>query len=162
MPALESSLEITVNGVRRTIEAEPETPLLEILRNDLGLTGSKFGCGESECGACTVLVDGSATRSCQLPVSEVAQRRITTIEGLAKDGRLHPLQRAFLDEDAMQCGYCVAGMIMNAHALLQKNPNPTEREIRDHMRGNVCRCCVYPRMVKAIQRAAATMRGESA
>jgi len=162
MRALESLIEITVNGDPRTVEAEPETPLLEVLRNDLGLTGSKYGCGESECGACTVIVDGSATRSCQLPLSEVAGRSVTTIEGLAKGGRLHPLQQAFLDEDAMQCGYCVAGMIVNACALLQKNPNPTEREIRDHMRGNVCRCCIYPRMVTAIQRAAATMRGVSA
>lgn len=162
MPALENAIDLVVNGQKRTVQAEPETPLLEVLRNDLGLTGSKFGCGESECGACTVVVDGHATRSCQLPAAEVAGRSITTIEGLAKDGRLHPLQQAFLDEDAMQCGYCVAGMIMNAYAMLQRNPNPTEREIRDQMRGNVCRCCVYPRMVKAIQRAAGVMRGESA
>lgn len=162
MPGLKTKIEFTVNGIQRTVEAEPETPVLEVLRNDLGLTGSKFGCGESECGACTVIVDGFATRCCQLPVSEVAGRQVNTIEGLAKDGKLHPLQQAFLDEDAMQCGYCVSGMIMNAYALLQRNQNPTEREVRDHMRGNVCRCCVYPRMTKAILRAAAVMRGEQA
>lgn len=161
MAVEEATIELTVNGRRRSVTVYPETPLLEVLRNDFDLTGTKYGCGESECGACTVIVDGAATRSCQLPATQVAGRSISTIEGLAKEGKLHPLQQAFLDEDAMQCGYCVAGMIMSAKVLLEKNANPTEREIRDHMRGNVCRCCVYPRLVKAIQRAAATMRGEA-
>lgn len=153
-------LELDVNGQKRQVEATPDDFLLEVLRNDLGLTGSKFGCGEAECGACTVLVDGFPTRSCTLPLATVEGRAIRTIEGLALDGKLHPLQQAFIDEDAMQCGYCVAGMIMTAYSLLEKKKNPTEREIRDHMRGNVCRCCAYPRMVKAIQRAGQMMSGE--
>jgi aerobic-type carbon monoxide dehydrogenase small subunit (CoxS/CutS family) len=152
-----ANLELTINGQKRSVEAGPNDYLLEILRNDLGLTGSKFGCGEGECGACTVLVDGAATKSCILPLSAVLGKSIRTIESLADGEKLHPLQRAFVEHDAMQCGYCVAGMIMAATALLEKNKAPTEREIRDHMRGNICRCCAYPRMVAAIQAAGKAM-----
>jgi nicotinate dehydrogenase subunit A len=152
-------IELTVNGEKRSVEATEDDFLLEILRDDLGLTGSKFGCGEGECGACTVLVDGFPTRSCILPLAAVAEKEVRTVESLAQGGKLHPLQEAFVEEDAMQCGYCVSGMIMTALALLERNKEPTERQIRDHMRGNVCRCCAYPRMVKAIQRAAEKMRG---
>jgi nicotinate dehydrogenase subunit A len=152
-------IELTVNGEKRSVEATEDDFLLEILRDDLGLTGSKFGCGEGECGACTVLVDGFPTSSCILPLAAVTEKEVRTVESLAQGGKLHPLQEAFVEEDAMQCGYCVSGMIMTALALLERNKEPTERQIRDHMRGNVCRCCAYPRMVKAIQRAAEKMRG---
>jgi aerobic-type carbon monoxide dehydrogenase small subunit (CoxS/CutS family) len=151
-------IELLVNGQKRQVDATPADYLLEVLRDDLGLTGAKFGCGEGECGACTVLVDGAPTKSCILPLSIVEGTGIRTIESLAKDGKLHPLQQAFIEEDAMQCGYCIPGMIMAAYGLLAKNSNPSERAIRDHMRGNICRCCGYSRMVKAIQRAAAAMR----
>ena len=150
-------IELMVNGAKRTVEAGPDDFLLEVLRNDLGLTGSKFGCGEGECGACTVLVDGAHTKSCILPLSAVEGKAVRTVESLADGDKLHPLQEAFVEEDAMQCGYCVSGMLMAAYSLLAKNKNPSEREIREHMRGNVCRCCAYPRMVKAIQRAAKTL-----
>jgi nicotinate dehydrogenase subunit A len=153
-------MELEVNGQKLQVDATPDDFLLEILRNDLGLTGSKFGCGEAECGACTVLVDGFPTKSCTLPLATVEGRSVRTIESLAEGGKLHPLQQAFIEEDAMQCGYCVSGMIMSAYALLEKKKNPTEREIRDHMRGNTCRCCAYPRMVKAIQRAGMLMSGK--
>lgn len=151
-------LELEVNGEKRQVDATPTDFLLEILRDDLGSTGSKFGCGEGECGACTVLVDGFPTRSCILPLEAVEGRAVRTIESLAENGKLHPIQQAFIDEDAMQCGYCVSGMIITAYAFLAKIKEPTEREIRDHMRGNICRCCTYPRMVKAIQRAAKAMQ----
>lgn len=154
------AIELLINGEKRQVEAEPETSLLEVLRDDLGLTGSKFGCGESVCGACTVVIDGIASKCCQFPISEAVGKKVTTIEGLAQNGQLHPLQQAFIDEDAMQCGYCVPGMVMSAYALLSRTRNPSERQIRDHMRGNVCRCCAYPRMVKAIQRAAKVMEAE--
>ena len=157
------AIELLVNGSKRKVEAGPDDVLLEILRNDLGLTGSKFGCGEGECGACTVLVDGAHTKSCILPLSAVQGKAIRTVESLATGDKLHPLQAAFVEEDAMQCGYCISGMLMAAYSLLEKNKNPSERDIRDHMRGNICRCCAYPRMVKAIQRAAkALAHGESA
>jgi aerobic-type carbon monoxide dehydrogenase small subunit (CoxS/CutS family) len=154
------SIEITVNGDARQIEAPASTSLLEALRNDLGLTGAKYGCGESQCGACTVLLDGLPVRSCQTALSAAKGKPVTTIEGLADNGKLHPVQQAFLDEQAMQCGYCTAGMILSAVGLLNSNPNPTEGQIREHMQGNVCRCCTYPRIVAAIQRAAKAMRGE--
>jgi aerobic-type carbon monoxide dehydrogenase small subunit (CoxS/CutS family) len=153
-------IQLTVNGVKHQIEAEPETSLLEVLRNDLGLTGSKFGCGEGQCAACTVLIGGDAVKSCVTSISEVGAEPVTTIEGLEKNGKLHPLQQAFIDEDALQCGYCTAGMIMGAHSLLAKNPKPTDSEVAQKMQGHICRCCVYPRIVKAIQSAAKTMRGE--
>ncbi len=156
---MSNSIEIEVNGVKHQIDADPETSLLEILRNDLGLTGTKFGCGESQCGACTVLIDGSAAHSCITPLSEAVGSSITTIEGLEKNGVLHPIQQAFLDEGAMQCGYCVAGMIMAASGLLHSNPHPTEEQITQRMGGNICRCGSYPRMIRAIQRASKVMGG---
>ena len=151
-------IELDINGVKHKIDAEPETSLLEVIREDLGMTGTKFGCGESQCGACTVLVDNEPTRSCVMPISDVVGQKIVTIEGLEKDGKLQPIQQAFIDEGAMQCGYCVAGMIMNAHGLLTANPNPTDAQIVARMNGNLCRCGGYPRMMAAIKRAAAAMK----
>ncbi|MBX6366079.1 MAG: (2Fe-2S)-binding protein [Gemmatimonadetes bacterium] len=150
-----SSLDLRINGQLHTLDVDPARPLLGVLRDDLDRTGTKYGCGEGQCGACTVLVDGRATRSCITPVGSVVGREITTIEGLARGGALHPVQQAFLDAGAMQCGYCTAGMIMSAVALLARVPHPGEAEIRQAMDGNVCRCGTYPRIVAAIQRAAA-------
>jgi aerobic-type carbon monoxide dehydrogenase small subunit (CoxS/CutS family) len=156
---VESILALKVNGKEHEVRAEPDTSLLEVLRNDLGLTGTKYGCGEAQCGACTVLLDGYAIRSCITPVSSVEGKPIRTIEGMAKsETELHPLQQAFLDEGAMQCGYCVPGMIMNAAGLLERDPNATDTEILEHMQGNVCRCCGYPRMLAAVKRAARAMK----
>ena len=146
---------LTVNDTRQTITAEPERSLLSVLRDDLGLTGSKYGCGERQCGACTVLIDGQPTRSCITPVGSVAGKPIRTIESLEKEGRLHPLQEAFLAEDAMQCGYCTPGMIMSGVGLLEKHPNPSEAEILRFMEGNLCRCGAYPRILAALRKAAA-------
>ena len=146
---------IDVNGESRPVEVEPGVSLLSVLRDDLDLTGTKYGCGEAQCGACTVLVDGRAIRSCITPAESVAGKSITTIEGLEHDGELHPLQQAFLDTDAMQCGYCTAGMIMSGVSLLRRNPNPTDAEIVSAMQGNICRCGTYPRIVKAVRAAAA-------
>jgi isoquinoline 1-oxidoreductase alpha subunit len=151
--------QLLVNGHKLQVNAFPDRSLLSVLRDDLDLTGSKYGCGEGQCGACTVLIDGVATRSCITNVGKVAGKQITTIEGLEKNGRLHPLQEAFLKAGAMQCGYCTAGMIMSGVALLKKNPNPSEPEIVRFMEGNVCRCCTYPRVVTAIKTAAAAMKG---
>src|SRR6201997_834640 len=148
-----STIHLTVNGRPYTAEAGPQTSLLTVLREQLDLTGTKYGCGEGQCGACTVLIDGKAQRSCLTRVGAVAQKQITTIEGLAAGDRLHPVQQAFLDAGAMQCAYCTSGMIMSAVALLQKNPHPQKREIIDFMDGNVCRCGTYPRIVAAIQKA---------
>src|SRR3954447_10372916 len=135
--------ELRVNETRHPIDVDPQRTLLSVLRDDLGLTGSKYGCGEGQCGACTVLLDGQAVRACLTPASAAAGKAITTIEGLEQNGKLHPLQQAFLDADAMQCGYCTCGMIMSAAALLKKNPHPDEAEIRRAMQGNVCRCGAY-------------------
>ena len=148
------SIRLTVNGKPYTVDADPQTSLLSVLREQLDLTGSKYGCGEGQCGACTVLIDGKAQRSCVTKVGAVSQKQITTIEGLATGEQLHPVQEAFLEAGAMQCGYCTSGMIMSAVALLQRNPAPKESEIIDFMDGNVCRCGTYPRIVSAIQRAA--------
>jgi isoquinoline 1-oxidoreductase alpha subunit len=150
--------ELRVNGKRLKVDAEPERSLLSVLRDDLDLTGAKYGCGEAQCGACTVLLDGSPARSCVTPVSAVGGKQVTTIEGLERDGKLHPVQEAFLQEDALQCGYCTGGMIMSAAALLRRNANPSEQEILRAMDGNICRCCVYPRIVAAVQRAAQATR----
>jgi isoquinoline 1-oxidoreductase alpha subunit len=144
---------LTVNGRTRTVNVDPETPLLWVLRDELLLTGTKYGCGEGQCGACTVHVDGTALRSCVVPVSSVARQKITTIEGLSSDGR-HPVQRAWVAEDVPQCGYCQAGQIMMAASLLAFRPRPTDAEIDDAMSGNLCRCGTYPRIRKAIHRAA--------
>lgn len=151
--------ELLVNGRAYDVETEGDRGLLYVLREDLGLTGAKYGCGEAQCGACTVLVDGEATRSCVLPVSEAVGRGVTTIEGLERDGRLHPLQAAFLEADALQCGYCTPGMLMSGVALLTANAAPTASEIIEFMNGNVCRCGAYPRIVTAIRRATEKSEG---
>ena len=143
----------TVNGTARTVNTEPERPLLEVLREDLGLTGAKYGCGEGQCRACTVLVDGKPAISCVTPVRVAEGKSIVTIEGLAQAGHLHPVQQAFLEEGAMQCGYCTSGMILSAVALLDKNPRPTEAQIIEGMNGNLCRCNGYPRLMAAVHRA---------
>lgn len=149
-----ASIHLTINAKSYTVDAEPQTSLLSVLREQLDLTGSKYGCGEGQCGACTVLLDGKAQRSCVTRVGTVAQKQITTIEGLAHGEQLHPVQEAFLEAGALQCGYCTSGMIMSAVALLQQNSSPKENEIIDFMDGNVCRCGTYPRIVSAIQKAA--------
>lgn len=147
-------MELTVNEVVLAVNAAADQPLLHVLRDELGLTGCKIGCAEGACGACTVLVEDRAVRSCITPVGEVGLHRVRTIEGLEQGGRLHPLQQAFLDMDAMQCGYCTPGMIMSACALLAAFPQPTETEIIAAMQGNICRCGTYSRIVRAIQQAA--------
>ncbi len=147
--------ELTVNGTRRRCDADAERSLLDVLRDDLNLTGTKYGCGEAQCGACMVLVDGKPTVACVTPVGAVREKTITTIEGLERDGRLHPLQQAFLDENAMQCGYCIPGMIMSGVALLSSNPDPDEAEIIRQMDGHICRCGTYARIVRAVRKAAA-------
>ena len=144
---------LSVNGKKLPVNVDSQTSLLTVLRDYLDLTGTKYGCGESQCGACTVLVDGVATRSCVTPVGKVAGKQITTIEGLEKDGQLHPLQQAFIEADAMQCGYCTTGMIMAGAGLLKKNPKPSRDEIVKAMDRNVCRCGTYLRIVKAIEMA---------
>ncbi len=146
--------ELHVNGSMRRIDADPDRTLLSVLRDDLDLTGTKFGCGEGQCAACTVLVDGVATRSCLTRVGTVAGKRILTIEGLAGAGGLHPVQQAFLDQDAMQCGYCTPGMILGAVSLLGRNPHPSDAEIATGMNGHICRCGTYPRVAAAIREAA--------
>ncbi len=145
---------LDVNGTRHEIDVDPARSLLGVLREELGLTGTKYGCGESECGACTVLVSGRAVHSCVTPVSSAAGAPVTTIEGLPKDGVLHPVQQAFLNEGAFQCAYCTPGMIMRAVALLAETPSPSEQQIKDGMEGNVCRCGTQPRVIAAVRRAA--------
>ena len=154
-----ANIALNVNGKKLTVDVDPQTSLLSVLRNDLDLTGTKYGCGESQCGACTVLIDGQQTRSCITQVGRVANKQITTIEGLEKNGQLHPLQDAFLKADAMQCGYCTPGMIMSGVALLDKTPRPTREQIIQHMNGNICRCGTYLRIIAAIQMAADQKRG---
>jgi aerobic-type carbon monoxide dehydrogenase small subunit (CoxS/CutS family) len=149
------SHELNVNGAARTVSAASDRTLLSVLRDDLDLTGAKYGCGEGQCGACTVLVDGTAVRSCVTSVAAVAGKRITTIEGLEQNGKLHPVQQAFLEAEAFQCGYCTPGMIMAAAALLEKTEKPSETEIRRQMNGHLCRCGTYPRIVAAVRVAAA-------
>ena len=147
-------IRLTINEKPYAVDADPQTSLLSVLREQLDLTGSKYGCGEGQCGACTVLIDGKAQRSCITRVGAVSQKEITTIEGLARGEQLHPVQEAFLDAGAMQCGYCTSGMIMSAVALLKRNPRPKESEIVAFMDGNVCRCGTYARIVSAVQKAA--------
>ena len=149
---------LNVNGRKLPVNVDAQTSLLTVLRDYLNLTGTKYGCGEALCGACTVLVDGVMTRSCTMPVGKVSGKQITTIEGLEKDGQLHPLQQAFIDADAMQCGYCTSGMIMSGVGLLNKNPKPSREEIVKHMDRNVCRCGTYQRIVKAIESASGTAK----
>jgi isoquinoline 1-oxidoreductase alpha subunit len=157
LPAL-SKIKLKVNGREHSLEVFPDTPLLWVLRENLGLTGTKYGCGISLCGACTVQVDGEAVRSCVTPVSSVAGKEIVTIEGLSPDGS-HPVQRAWVEEEVPQCGYCQSGQIMSAAALLSQNPNPTDAQIDDFMSGNICRCGTYQRVKRAIRRAAELMAG---
>jgi len=149
-----ATIHLAVNEKPYSVDTDPQTSLLTVLREDLDLTGSKYGCGEGQCGACTVLIDGRAQRSCITRIGTVVGKKITTIEGLAEGDHLHPVQQAFLDEGAMQCAYCTSGMIMSAVSLLKKNPDPNEKQIIDFMDGNVCRCGTYSRIVRAIQRAA--------
>jgi aerobic-type carbon monoxide dehydrogenase small subunit (CoxS/CutS family) len=153
--------ELRINGKTVRVDADRDRPLLGVLRDDLGLTGSKYGCGEGRCGACTVLIDGAPARSCITKLGAVAAREITTIEGLEKDGRLHPLQRAFLDAGAMQCAYCTSGMIVTGAALLRENPNPSQHDIVEYMDGNICRCGTYTRIIAAIRSAARAVKEAS-
>ena len=147
------TFELNINGTKRRIESDAERSLLDVLRNDLDLTGAKYGCGEGQCGACTVLVDGKPVRSCITSIASVNSKAVTTIEGLSRNGRLHPVQEAFIEENAMQCGYCIPGMIMSAVGLLGRSPRPRAEEVLHSMEGNICRCAAYPRIVAAITRA---------
>jgi aerobic-type carbon monoxide dehydrogenase small subunit (CoxS/CutS family) len=150
-----ATIRLSVNGKARSVDTEPERPLLEVLREDLGLTGTKYGCGEGQCGACTVLLDGKPAVSCVTPVRAAEGRKITTIEGLAESGKLHPVQEAFLDEGAVQCGYCTPGMVLRTVALLETHPKPTDAQIVEGLNGNLCRCSHYHQIMAAVRRAAA-------
>jgi aerobic-type carbon monoxide dehydrogenase small subunit (CoxS/CutS family) len=153
-----SALVLNVNGSERQVDAPPDASLLSVLRNSLQLTGTKYGCGEGQCGACTVLIDGRPARSCRTPVSQAAGKKITTIEGLEQNGKLHPVQAAFLEQEALQCGYCTSGMILSTVALLNAIPNPTDDDIVRQMNGNVCRCGTYARILAAVKQAAQQSR----
>ncbi len=150
---MNATISFTINGETRAVTTDPDRPLLDVLREDLQLTGTKYGCGEGRCRACTVLIDGRPVTSCITPVKQAENKQIVTVEGLAQGDKLHPVQEAFLAEGAIQCGYCVPGMIMNAVALLEENPNPSDEEIIQRMNGNICRCCAYPRILAAIRHA---------
>lgn len=152
------TIHFTLNGKPVTVNTEGSRKLLWVLRGDLGLTGTKYGCGAGLCGACTVLVDGRAQRSCLLPISSVAGKKVTTIEGLSSNGKLHPVQQAFVEAGALQCGFCTPGMVLSAVDLLSRHPNPTEEQIRTALEGNLCRCSAYHRIVIAVKNAAAKMR----
>ncbi|MBL7040916.1 MAG: (2Fe-2S)-binding protein [Pirellulaceae bacterium] len=156
---MDITVKLTVNGQEKTIATDSQRSLLDVLREDMGLTGAKYGCGEGLCGACSVLVDGKTVRSCVTPVSKVDKTSIVTIEGLASDDALHPVQEAFLEEGALQCGYCTGGMILTAIALLEENARPTDQEIVEGMNGSICRCNGYPKIVTAVRRAAEKMKG---
>ena len=151
------SISLKVNGATRVVSAEPDTPLLYVLRNDLELNGAKFGCGLAQCGACTVLIDGRAARSCVTSIDTIGQSEITTIEGLGTIDKPHPLQRAFMEEQAAQCGYCINGMIMTAKELLDRNPKPSEQDVREGLAANLCRCGTHGRIIRAVLRAAQLM-----
>lgn len=155
-------IRLNVNGKELRVRADDEESLLSVLRNRLEITGTKYGCGEGQCGACTVLLDGKPKRSCRVSVGSVAHSRITTIEGLERDGKLTPVQQAFLEEEALQCGYCTSGMIVSATALLREHPHPSEQQIVEFMNGNICRCGTYPRILAAIQRASRSAEGSQA
>jgi aerobic-type carbon monoxide dehydrogenase small subunit (CoxS/CutS family) len=152
------AIELEINGKRYPVNYPPETPLLYVLHDELGLTGSKYGCGEGLCGSCTVLIGGAPRRSCQIPVSAAVAKPITTIEGLEKEGQLNPVQQAFLDAGAFQCAYCTSGMIMSSVALLQTNPNPSQAEVVQSLQGNICRCGTHPRIIDAVLHAAKLMQ----
>jgi aerobic-type carbon monoxide dehydrogenase small subunit (CoxS/CutS family) len=150
---MNKSFQLQINGIRHTVNVDPDRSLLSVLRDELDLTGSKYGCGEGQCGACTVLIDSKPTRSCITHMNQIEGKKITTIEGIATNGNLHPLQEAFLQTDALQCGYCTSGMIMSGVALLNQNQNPTREEAIAFMKGNVCRCGTYDRILAAIKMA---------
>jgi aerobic-type carbon monoxide dehydrogenase small subunit (CoxS/CutS family) len=152
-------IELQVNGKSYSVHSDPETTLLSVLRDELSLTGTKYGCGEGQCGACTVLISGTPRRSCQMPVSTAASKAITTIEGLEKNGHLHPVQQAFLDAGAFQCAYCTSGMIMSSVGLLATNPHPSSEEIVQALQGNICRCGTHPRITEAVHQASKAMQG---
>ncbi|HYL63634.1 MAG TPA: (2Fe-2S)-binding protein [Candidatus Methylomirabilis sp.] len=152
-------IELVINGKSYAVHSDPETPLLFVLRDELQLTGTKYGCGEGQCGACTVLISGTPRRSCQMPVSAAASKPITTIEGLEKNGQLHPVQQAFVDAGAFQCAYCTSGMILSSVGLLSANPDPTSEEIIQSLQGNICRCGTHPRVLEAVRNAARAMKG---
>ena len=152
-------VKITLNGARRSLSGDARRTVLEVLREDLGLTGTKYGCGEGDCRACTVLVNGEALPACQLDLSDVAGKEVRTIEGLAGSSDLHPVQRAFLDAGAMQCGFCVPGMVLTAVNLLEENPKPSDADIVEAMNGNICRCCGYVNVLKAVRLAAERKEG---
>ena len=156
---MSGEIALVVNGKSHIVHAAPDTPLLYVLRNELGLTGPHYGCGDERCGACMVLKGATATPSCKLPISEVGTARITTLEGLMEEGELHPVQRAFIDEQAAQCGYCLNGMIIATAALLWKTPHPSESQIRTALDGNLCRCGSHPRILRAVRRAEALFSG---
>src|SRR5262249_13161726 len=156
--AMERLTKLEVNANRYTVESHPETPLLTVLRDEIGLTGTKYGCGEGQCGACTVLIAGAPRRSCQIPLRAAVGKPVTTIEGLEQNGKLHPVQQAFIDAGAFQCAYCTSGMIMSSVGLLKTNPNPTASDITQVLQGNICRCGTHPRIVDAVRAAAKAMQ----
>jgi aerobic-type carbon monoxide dehydrogenase small subunit (CoxS/CutS family) len=155
---MSNAIALEVNGKRYPVHYPPNTPLLYVLRDELGLTGTKYGCGEGQCGSCTVLLAGQPRRSCQIPVSAAVGKPVTTIEGLEKAGRLHPVQQALIDAGAFQCAYCTPGMIMSSVGLLQSNPHPSSDEIAQFLQGNICRCGTQPRIIEAVHQAAKTMQ----
>jgi aerobic-type carbon monoxide dehydrogenase small subunit (CoxS/CutS family) len=155
------AIQFKLNGETVRLKVDGERMLLWVLRTDLGLTGTKYGCGEEQCGACTVLVNGEAILSCQMPVKQVAGKEVVTIEGFGRSGGLHPLQKAFVDHDALQCGFCTPGMILKAHSLLVKTPLPTREQIIQAMEQNLCRCGSYPRVIQAIEAASKKMKGKT-
>jgi nicotinate dehydrogenase subunit A len=157
---MEPVRELTVNGVRHSLEVDPGRTLLSVLRDTLGLTGAKYGCGEGQCAACTVLVDGEPVRSCLTRVGAVGEKRVATVEGLAPPGKLHPVQEAFLEEGAFQCGYCTPGMVLGAVAFLARSPDPSEEDVSRGLEGHICRCGVHRRIIAAVRRAAKTLREE--
>lgn len=159
---MDVTVEFVVNGEARKVTTDPERPLLDVIREDLKLTGAKYGCGEGQCRACTVLMDGRPITACDTPIAKAEGARIVTIEGLAEGDALHPVQEAFIAEGAMQCGFCVTGMILTAVALLEQNPSPTDAQIVEWMNGNLCRCCGYPNLVNAVRRAARQTTGAGA
>jgi carbon-monoxide dehydrogenase small subunit len=156
---MNENISFTLNDKAVSVNTDGERPLLWVLRTDLGVTGTKYGCGKALCGACTVIMDGMAIRSCVIPVSSVKDKKILTIEGLAKNGKLHPIQEAFAKHDALQCGFCTPGMILNAYSLLLSNPEPSRQEIIDDMEYNLCRCGAHTRIIRAIEEAAQEMKG---
>lgn len=155
------AIQLEINGQSRAISSHSDTSLLYVLREELGLTGTKYGCGEGQCGACTVLINGTPRRSCQLSVADASGKSILTIEGLEQNGQLHPVQQAFIDHDAFQCAYCTSGLIMSSVALLQKNPHPSSADIIQALQGNICRCGAHPRILAAVEQAAKSAEGRS-